>query len=394
MTIDRNRGIAFILVLMTSLVFGLPISAQDESIEEIRNDFHKQAFKESVDYLDDAVRAFDEHEHLEEWNWFSIGTSKDENVEKINELLDKAVEVLAISEIAESRQAIREAEANIEELQLDIDEYNLSKVSAKSSEKMGTAEKWVKTSREDYEAKIEKAKAAVDAERNKIREIKGRFADELRAIGVDIDPESAETLLSTISGKDLVDLCIVFDNIKYITVELEKLTEDAGESGETARRYYGMYVMLIRIMDRIQKSFVQGIEERFIPKLESFRAEAEKNIAEARRNMRSGGSREIGENNIRINNLTLTAVKEYKKYLEAQASLIRTRNKQTERDLKDALNTYNSVKLSTNVSAILRAGSKNFFAVSRLQIPDLRVFESKELRDEFDRLTLEMSGVE
>ncbi|MFH1998052.1 MAG: hypothetical protein ABIK28_00160, partial [Planctomycetota bacterium] len=74
--------------------------------------------------------------------------------------------------------------------------------------------------------------------------------------------------------------------------------------------------------------------------------------------------------------------------------LIRTRNKQTERDLKDALNTYNSVKLSTNVSAILRAGSRNFITVSRLQVPDLRVFESRELRQEFDRLTLELSGME
>jgi len=353
-------------------------------------DKRRDLFKDTVDYLSDAVTAFDRHDQLSDWHWFSIGTNKEENAGNINKLLDKALEVLAISEVTDTRLKIRDAEKTIVDLQRDIDEYNLEKVSAKPESSLGAAEKLYRKSKEDYEAKIRDANSKIEGRKKFIEEQKTAFLNQLKKIGVDIDEDSADTLLSTVSGSDLVDMCVVFDNIKYMTIQLEKLTEESNESGDAARRYYGMYVMLIRIMDRIQKSFIDSIEKNYIPKLGKFSTAADRNIAEAKRNMRAGGNMDIGANNIRVNELTMTVVKEYSRHLRVQASLIKSRNANTQRDLKDALNTYNSVKLSANVAAMLRAGRKNFAAVSRLRIPDLRLFQSKELREEFDRLTMEM----
>ena len=68
--------------------------------------------------------------------------------------------------------------------------------------------------------------------------------------------------LSSVSGDDIVTMAVVFDNIKHVTTQLQELTEQSGEALDVSKRYYGMYVVMIHVMDRIQKSFVRDINEK------------------------------------------------------------------------------------------------------------------------------------
>ena len=55
--------------------------------------------------------------------------------------------------------------------------------------------------------------------------------------------------------------------------------------------------------------------------------------------------------------------------------------------LRDAMNTYETVQLSSQVANAIREARRNFAALLELEVPDLRGFENVELQQEFERLT-------
>jgi hypothetical protein len=69
------------------------------------------------------------------------------------------------------------------------------------------------------------------------------------------------------------------------------------------------------------------------------------------------------------------------------------RNKALQVTLRDAQNTLDTVALSSEVAALMKEGSRNFAALLKLDLPDLKGFENAELKTEFERLTQKMNGV-
>jgi len=153
-------------------------------------------------------------------------------------------------------------------------------------------------------------------------------------------------------------------------------------------------VVLIRIMDRLQREFVATVREEMIPRLRQYREEARDLIAQAQRNMRQGGNKAIGEQNIASNQLTIEATGFYVDYLNDQAAAVEARNRRLQPDLLDAVNTYDTVLLSSQVAELLQQGSRNFAALLELEVPELRGFENAELRAEFERLTRRMTNLQ
>ena len=215
----------------------------------------------------------------------------------------------------------------------------------------------------------------------------------MQAIGLDLDLDGARSLLSTVNGDDFVEMCVVFDNVRGITEQLEELTNASGESLDAAKRYYGSYVVLIKMMDRIQKDFVRRTREEMMPKLTKYSDKAREIIRDAERNLKNGGNPDIARQNIKSNELTIQATELYTQYLREQANEIEARNKALQVTLKDAENTYDTVSLSSQVAEIMKEGQRNFAALLRLELPALRGFENAELKAEFERLTREMTGV-
>ena len=168
--------------------------------------------------------------------------------------------------------------------------------------------------------------------------------------------------------------------------------EESGESLEAAKRYYGSYLMLLEMMDRLQTKFVADIEDERLPELGRLGERAQELIAEARHNARTGGDPAIAAQNEKSNRLTLQASELYAAYLREQADAIRAANRKLQLDLRDAGNTYDTVVLSSQVSELLKDGERSFSALLALRIPELRGFENAELRQEFERLTNRLEG--
>lgn len=363
-----------------------------EEVRERRTRRVEKMFGKLIDPLTRASEAYERHDELEESSWFDEDQA--DNQQKIDELLDEALRLLEVSELTDARAEMRRLQGDIDRLERRILEDREARLSAPLEAELNKLERTYTTSREDLDQQIAEAEVSVEELRGDIGELEQQVVLELRAIGVDISLDSARSLLSSVAGDDFVEMCVVFDNVRGVTLQLQQLTEESGESLEAARRYYGSYVVLIRIMDRLQREFVSTVREEMIPRLRQYREEARGLIAQAQRNMRQGGNKAIGEQNIASNQLTIEATGFYVDYLNDQAAAVEARNRRLQPDLRDAVNTYDTVLLSSQVAELLQQGSRNFAALLELEVPELRGFENAELRAEFERLTRRMTNLQ
>ena len=94
--------------------------------------------------------------------------------------------------------------------------------------------------------------------------------------------------------------------------------------------------------------------------------------------------------NIESNKLTQQTAILYIDYLQRNAALIEEENRRAQKNLATAMNTYNTVKLSSDVASLMKSGRRDFEALMKLQIPQLREFSNESIRREFERMTVEL----
>ncbi|QDU84443.1 hypothetical protein Pla163_15530 [Planctomycetes bacterium Pla163] len=347
--------------------------------------YERKILRQIFDPLEDAAQRYSKHDDLEESTFF--GEDQESNQAAIDRLLDEAIETLGLSSINETRGRLRAIRGELDAAEERLSRDREARLSAPFDSEVSTLEKPFTTTREDYEERIEDTEESIARLERERTDLESEFVDELRSVGLEVSPETARGLLSTVSGEDFVEMCVVFHNVRLVTVRLQQLTEEAGESLDVARRYYGSYVVLVRILDTIQKDFVRRVREDQVPRLAEYSEKARENIAQAKRNLKDGGDPAIAAQNIRSNELTLDACLAYSRYLLDQADAVARQNEELQPRLRDAINTFETVQLSSQVANAIREARRNFSALLELQVPDLRGFENVELQQEFERLT-------
>ena len=354
-----------------------------------------ELFESVLPILDEARELVDQHAELPDRSRIPFKTDKQSNSAALNQLLDQAIEVLGVSEVSDYRQQIREAGAAIAASHADIADYQRQRVSAPRAKDQSQIEKYnpFEQSKEALDELIAEEKANIERQEERLVELKQSFAKELSKIGVQVDERGAESLLSSVSGDDIVTMAVVFDNIKHMTTQLQKLTDESGEALDVSKRYYGMYLVMIHVMDRIQKSFIRDVNEKHVPKLKEFASHAERNIDQARKLIDiNGGDAQILESNIASNELTRDTANLYITYLQRNAKLIATENARAQKNLATAMNTYDTVKLSSEVAAHMNSGRRDLETLMKLEVPALREFSNQAIRKEFLRMTSELRG--
>ena len=349
-----------------------------------------QLFARVLPTLDRARELVDRHENLPDRTRLPFKADKQSNAADLNELLDEAIDVLDVSEVTDYRQRIREANHAIAVSHQKIADYQRQRVSASWAKEQSQLEKVnpFKLSKEAIDERIRNEHESIEKQQVALTALKTSFVAELARIGVQVDDSGVDALLHSVSGDDIVTMSVVFDNIKQLTVQFQELTEESGEALDAAKRYYGMYVVMIHVMDRIQDTFISDIREEHIPRLKEFADQADHNIAQAHTLLdASQGDSETLEANITSNRLTKKTALLYVEYLERNAELVAKENEAAQVNLATAMNTYNTVKLSSDVAALMSTGRRNFDTLMRLQIPALREFDNDAIRKEFQRMT-------
>ena len=218
--------------------------------------------------------------------------------------------------------------------------------------------------------------------------MKGEFAAAVRSLVVELTDAQVELLLSTVVGDNMVDLGVLFDNVKSVTAQLEQLVSQSGEDLASARRYYGMYVILLRALHRMHVQIEASIGELYLPQIDDIIARTQSLMAETRRLQKESPAKlELLGANLEAQQLTLEAGAVYRQYLIDQAEQVRKARAELDKDIAAAWNTFETVRVSGELVGLVRSSQRLLEGLMSRQVPVLRPFENLELRREMEKLT-------
>jgi hypothetical protein len=342
--------------------------------------------------LEEALGLYDKRDSdsVPEKTWNPLGNTKASYEQQIEKILDTVIRVLEISGAGECRKEVKTLHQAVTESQQRIAKCHEQLLSAPPEASLAIWEKPWKRSRESVEESIAAEERTIADIDRQIGELKERFRNQLQQIGIEAFDGDIDFLLMPVTQDDFVSMAAVVSNISTLTTQLEGLTEKSKELPPQARRYYGMYLLLVYAIDRLQVRFIQEIDHVHLPKLHAFEEEARRNIAEAKNQISSGGPREQLRANIDAARTTIEACHCLAGTLRDQKNAIAGENEQTKLMLDAAINTYKTVRLSLNVAELMSDCRKAFQALRRLRLPKLRTFQNLQLKSEMQRLAERM----
>jgi hypothetical protein len=356
------------------------------SVNEVEADYSVAAiWKKILPTFDQLLALEKQQETLPDSAWFSQDKT-DNNVE-INQLLDEAVAILSFAASNATRQQIRTLEQQIRELKQTIFQYRQAQISAPQQST------W-ETTAQGYEDKIKQNLALIEQADQKIAQLQTDFAQQLAEHHLYLNSAQLDVLLSSVVGDDIIQMSIVYDNIKKITQQLMTLALDSGEDLEISQRYYGMYMVLLKILLHMQQNFITQIEEKYQPKLAQI-MEKVQNIQYTTENLLRHETdinhRHHLAANLEAQQLTLTTAQLYQQHLQQQRSKLVQAKAKTVSDWQIAQNTYKTVIISGELVSLLRSSQKFLDLLLNLQVPELVEFENLQMKQEFAILTQQLA---
>jgi len=240
-------------------------------------------------------------------------------------------------------------------------------------------------SRESLKVQIADANDQIAEKTRQIESLKVGFCEHLRQIDISVSPETVDSLLLPVED-EFVSMAAVIANIARLTEQLQRLVDQNGETASHTKRYYGMYVLLVFALDRLQKHFVRQIDETFLPRLVGFDQEAGRNIAAAQALSHRGEHRDQMSANITAGKNTIHACQLMTEILRSHKRAVLEENKNVQTLAAAAVNSYRTVRLSFDVVDLIGQCDAAFRALRELRMPPLRKFQNVQLNEELQRL--------
>ncbi len=248
----------------------------------------------------------------------------------------------------------------------------------------------VKTTKEGFDKKIEDEKLNITEYETEIIKIKVHFKDRLNDIGVALTEQQVDILLSRVDADDIIQMSVVFDVLKKITIQLMELTQASNEEIKQAKKYYGMHVVLLEMVIYMQQKYIDMVETVYIPKIDSIIEKTTAIQKDARQSMQDENSdkrKAIYKNNLAAQELTLKTAELYKQNLKEQQSKVADAQKVVQKDLKLSQNTYDTVEVSADLLAVLKTSKDSFDALMSIQVPQIVPFENIKMQDKYQELS-------
>ncbi len=366
----------FIGLLMSIIVF--VSSAHASSLEDVWSEVHP--------LLSEAVSELDLRGSVPDSSWNPLKADKGSVDNKINDLLDECIEILGISGMSETKDAIRDLQNDSRYCREKIAELKTERLAAPKEVK-----KW-EIWKKDVAAIDDKIKELTIREEENGKRVDNMIdvlLEEMRKIGMKVDREQVETLVYSVTGDDDVRLVSVFNNVKLITAELQRLTAEANENIEMAKRYYGMHTLLLRILLNLYENYERKIDDVYQIKIAEIIRKQEELIQRTLEKINSEPPkyRGIYKTNLAAQGLTVRTAKMYGQYLAKNRERIAGAREGITHEYDVAFNTYETVQGAHSLIALMRNANAMLDRISELQTPDLMVFQNSEMKNEFIKLT-------
>ena len=333
--------------------------------------------------LSDALSLRDRQETLPASSWF--GADRTSNARKIDELLDRALEILAQGRAGDLRRQALELRSEIPKLRLEADGLRNQRISAPESSRLP----WVRT-----RAKIDERLSELDGEiadrERALSAVNAQLAEALRDLGLQLDDRQIDILLSSVTGDDLLQNAVVFSNVRAMVEKLAELSREDRDNLEINRRYSGLYLVLNDLLIHTQEELVRRIDGEYKPRLGEIGREAEalrkEALAKASQAGYSDSQKKSFALNAESNAMTLRVAELYTRLLDSQRKGILDNLADLRRSRDLAENTYRTVRSSGDLRNLIRSGLELFDSIHALSMPEILPFENEAIRRECEEI--------
>ncbi len=385
------------------------VDQADRLVEELRHQAHDylnsdleteelaagELWEKASPSLEKALAIYERKESPEtpESSWIPGRTTKKSCQDDLDEILGSLLAVLGACGAAGYRAQIRNLQAANTTSQSRIVKYREQMLSAPAERSQNFFEGMVLASRENLRDSIADETGRVAGRNQQIESLKAGFREHLQHIGVHVSPETADSLLLPLED-DIVSIAAVISNIGRVTEQLQQLVESSREAPAETKRYYGLYLLLVMAVDRVQTHFIQEIDGRFLPKIGSNEEEASRLIADAQSQIKCGGPKDALQANIAAHRRTIEACGLLREMLHGQRRMVMDENRKVQTLIAAAVNTYRTVCLSINMVEMIGYCQAAFRALRELQLPPLRPFQNVQLNAELQNLAERVAAKE
>jgi len=384
-----------ILMLMASSVYAsdslwskaknlLPGSsdvANPDEFLDIRDEQFKDTWNDVLEKLQEGLSVSDKIQDAPEASFFS--EDKSSLRKDLNAILEDVMQLLIDKSFSKYRYHIEHERKNITELHKNIISYQESMVTAPKKS-------MIHTTKDGYKDKIMDAKTEIKQSEAKIERIKDKMAQSFDKIGVSLSSDQIDVLMARIDGNNIIQMTLIMDSLKHITNQLMSVMKDSNEELRSAKRYYGMHMILLELMIYIQDEYIKKVDNIYLPKIASIVGKTVKIRSQAKSSVRNSKEESritVYKNNIEAHNLTLKVAELYLKNLNSQKLKVSRARAVAKKDLRLARNTYDTVSVSADLYAVLSSSKKLFSKVMSLQVPVIIPFENLQMKNKYEELT-------
>ncbi|MGJ0353588.1 hypothetical protein NG783_09845 [Aliarcobacter cryaerophilus] len=249
--------------------------------------------------------------------------------------------------------------------------------------------------KEDYQNKIDKANKTISVLETKIQISKESLMYNLSTAGVIFTSEQLDMLITRVDVDDILQLTLVFNNLKIVTEQLGKLMEATKDDIKATKKYYAMYVILSEMIVYTQKQYLNKMDNIYLPKISKIVNDAEAIQTKTKmliNSTKDAKSKKILDSNYKSQVLSAKTASLYRKQLNQQQSKIKNALNQSTHDLQIALNTFKTVQISFTLLEVIKESRESFNSLLNIQLPELIPFENKEMALEYEKITKEISN--
>lgn len=278
---------------------------------------------------------------------------------------------------------IRELNKSIQSEKDKITKYKEQIVFAKNKDEQTT-----------YEKNIETSNKTIQMHQTNIDKIKESLIFNLSSAGINFNAEQVEMLISRVDVDNILELTLVYNNLKIVTEQLGKLMEATKDDIKATKKYYAMFVILSEMIVYTQKQYLNKMENVYLPKISKVISDTESIQIKTKMLISSNKDENYKatlNNNLRNQSLSFKTATLYKKQLLQQKANVEKALNKSSLDLKITLNTFKTVQISFTLLDIIKESRESFNSLMNIQLPEIIPFENKEMQVEYNKITKEIS---
>ena len=341
----------------------------------------KKVWTGVLDNLDDALELNNEIDEAPESRWF--GADKESLGEDQVDVFSEIEELLASPGVTASRKQIDRLRKRIQSERKRIADLKEKKMVASGSDE------------NKLDRKIQKSVNKIDTYNQNIDLEKNNLRVRLQELGLLLDDDQIDVLLSRVDSNDIIKMSVIYDVLTDITNQLMELTQEFNEDINQAKKYYGMHVVLLKFVMNMQQSYIKTMDEEYLPKINSIRKNTTQLSQESKRLLeieKKRDSRILLQKNLQAQALTLKVANIYAHQLSQQKTKVQQAFNIVKGDYRVAKNTYDTVKLSSDLIRLMKNNQASFNALMDIQIPEIVPFENLEMQKKFEELSILLKG--